>query len=204
MTLVIPPGFGQASVQFRNSGDPDPWYVTFGVDLSEAGGDYTLAAAQIAGAVVSSLLGSMTTDTILSGVQLRVGQDGGEPLTIFVPQNEAGSSSANKLPQNCAVLITKVTNLGGRKGKGRMFWPNLVAEGVVNNVGVIEAGAVAEFQTQANDLMTYLDGEGDPPAEFATPMVLLHNGEGPGTPAPTPVERLVVQNVISTQRRRLR
>lgn len=201
MALVIPAGFAQAALQFRNSGDPDPWYVTFGIDTSDAAGDYETVADICIGSWSSSFLGSMTTTTAITGCQLRVGQDGGDPLTLFFATSLPGGSSANKLPQNCALLVSKVTTRSGRTGKGRMFIPNVLTEGAVDNVGVIATEELGTLQGNADDM---LDTLADPPAGPAIPMVLLHNGFAPGGTTPTEVASLSVDAVISTQRRRLR
>lgn len=201
MALVIPPGFAHVSLQFRNTGDPDPWYVTWGIDISAAGGDTEVIAGVQAGAWEASMLGNMTTDTTMSGVQLRVGQDGLDPLTLFYPYSEPGLSSTAKLPSNCALLCTKVTLRPGRTGKGRFFVPNVLTESGVDNVGVIAGSTLSTLQTNVTDFFEYLASDSPGPA---TPMVLLHNAGAPGGTTPTEVTQLIVDGVISTQRRRLR
>jgi len=201
MALVIPTGFAQVSIQFRNAGDPDPWYVTFAVEHPVDFGDYDLIADKVADAWIANHLGSMNTTTTMTGVQLRVGVGGDVPLTLFFPSAANGGSSTQKLPQNCALLVTKVTNRPGRTGKGRYFIPNILTESSVDQVGVITSGDVTDFQNNATGFLEDLAAAGD---SFPCPMVLLHNAGAPGGTTPTPVDALVVDNVISTQRRRLR
>lgn len=201
MTLVIPPGFAEASAQLRNSGDPQPWYVTFGIDVSDIGGQYGLAAAHIYTVFQESWLSQMTAATSLDNITLRIGQDGGEPLVVISPGGSTGVGSSAKLPQNCALLIRKTSARGGRSGKGRMFMPNVLPESAVDNVGVIENATVAAFQDVADQFFNDLAGEG---GAGPTPMVLLHNEGISGSTVPTPVTAFQVDNVIATQRRRLR
>lgn len=201
MSLVIPPGTGQASVEMRNDGDPEPWYVTFGVDLTDVGGDYQLAALSLTSTFALTIGLQLHTSTKVTGCNLLVGQDGPDRLVVRYNTSIAGTSTAAMLPQNCAALYDKTTGRAGRRGKGRFFVPNILKEADVSQVGVIDSSALADLQIQADAFLTRL---AEPePSQVATPMVLLHN-TGPGSTLPDEVTRLNVQNVISTQRRRLR
>lgn len=202
MSLVIPPGFGQASVEMRNDGDPQPWYVTFGVDLSDVGGDFQQAALDIATTFGATIGLQLSTTTSVTGCNLLVGQDGSDRLIARANTNIPGETNAAMLPQNCAALYDKLTNLPGRKGRGRFFMPSVLKEASVSEVGVIDGPALADLQLQATAFLEAL-ADGDNGLVTVTPMVVLHNS-GISTPAPTPVVSLQVQNVISTQRRRLR
>lgn len=201
MSLVIPPGFGQASIEIRNDGDPDPWYVTLGVDLSDVGGDFSAAASSIGLSFAETIGLQLHTSSTVTGVNLLVGQDGPDRLVVRVNLNEPGQTSSAMLPQNCAALYDKGTARAGRRGKGRMFLPNVLKEAGVNNVGVIDSNDLADLQLQATAFLDILTGPA--PLAQSTPMVLLHN-TGPGSTVPDVVTSLRVQNVISTQRRRLR
>lgn len=201
MAQVIPVGFAHVGIQFSNSGDPDPWYVTMGLDVSDAGGDMEGVANTLATGWEGSLIGGMSTTTRLSGVQIRLGQDGGVPLTTFWPFNIAGGSSAAKLPQNCALLVQKVTQRPGRPGKGRIFIPNILSEGDVDTVGTITGSVRTELQGYFNDFLEFLaDPNPLPPVQ----PVLLHNAGTPGGTTPSPITSWTVNGVIATQRRRLR
>lgn len=203
MTLVIPPGFGQASIQFTNESDPDPWYITFGVDLGDAGGDYDAVFNTIVEGFAESFLPDISNGTAVTGVRLTVGVDGPDNLTLFTSYNLPGSSTGAKLPQNCALLVDKVTLAPGRKGKGRLYIPSILTETAVNPAGVIDGATVSGLQTSANSFLALLALPETPLPSAPAPMVLLHNAYTP-QPAPTPVQSLRVQSVIATQRRRLR
>lgn len=202
MPLDIPPGYGQAAIEMRNDGDPDSWYITLGLDLTGVGGDYAQAAFSCASAFAETIGQQLHTSTTVVGCKLRVGQDGTEPITVFGGVNIPGTSTAAMLPQNCALIYDKLTNRGGRRGKGRFFMPNVLKEADVNSVGVIDTTALFDFQFQANAFyQRLLDPEG---VQLATPPVLLHN-TGPGSVGgPDDITGLQVQGLISTQRRRLR
>lgn len=201
MALVIPPGFALASMQLRNSGDPKSWYVTHGVDLTEIGGDYFEAAGNVQTAWSANVFAQLSTSTTFVDVTLRIGQDGGDPLTYIYAVGLNGGASAAKLPQNCALLVDKLTGRGGRTGRGRMFIPNILVENDVDNVGNISGGTVSALQGDFNTLLAALS---DPMTGPPVPMVLFHNAGAPGGTTPTPVDSLYVQSTIATQRRRLR
>lgn len=203
MTLVIPTGFAEASVEIRNEGDPQPWYITCGIGVGDAEGDWDTVARNVAGAWASNFGDSLHTSSTITGVRLTIGQDGPDNLTVFVSTDYQGNSTEAKLPQNCALLVDKGSAFGGRKNRGRFFIPNVLTESQVSNVGVIDSGVVTSFQEQADALLhDFTVGViGGTFPQQAVPMFILHNS---ATPDPTPVNKLSVQNTISTQRRRLR
>lgn len=202
MTLVIPPGFAQAALQFRHTSDPDPWYITYGFDGSGLISDPPEVGAIIGSYWADFIDDLVSSDVTCTGVKLTIGQDAADNLVVFVPLNIAGGSPSARLPQNCALLVDKSTQLGGRKGRGRFFIPGVLAESEVSSVGVIDSTYLAGIQIACNQVLNaHNDGiNPDPPV----PMVLLHNADGADTPVPTPITLLTAQQLISTQRRRLR
>lgn len=206
VSLIIPPGFAAIALEFRHTADPDPWYVTFGVDSTEFGGDTGELAKACADCYFFNFNTLMSDETTLSGVQVVVGQDGVEPVRAFHPQvGMTGNSSGEKLPQNCAALIRKNTALGGRRNQGRMFLPGILDENEVNQVGVIASFSVSAFQVAAAAMLADLtSGEQAGATPVPSPMYLLHSEGGSTLPPPTIVTSLTADNVISTQRRRLR
>lgn len=203
MSVVIPPGYASAAIEMRADGDPGPWYITFGVDLSEAGGDYDAVLNTIAHAWENTFGENLTNQAVTSAYILTIGQDAADNLIVRRDVNVRSQSDTPKLPQNCALLVAKNTELGGRKNRGRFFLPGVLNEGAVNNIGVIDPGVVSAFQIQAtqmkNDMLL-----GGTPDGVKCPMVILHNAGAGTTPPPTPVVSLSVSSVIATQRRRLR
>lgn len=86
-----------------------------------------------------------------------------------------------------------------------MYLPLVLNEALVNNVGVIDSTALPAYQTRADDTLDGWATE-EVGASPATPLYLEHfpSGTGSAVPAPTLVNRLIVDSVIATQRRRLR
>lgn len=203
MSVVIPPGYASAAVEMRADGDPGPWYITFGVDLSEAGGDHDAVIDTISDAWNNTFAKQLTNTAATTAYILTVGQDGPDNLIIRRDVNVRSESDTGKLPQNCALLVSKNTELGGRKNRGRFFLPGVLNENAVNNIGVIEPGTVTVYQGYATQFKDTLL-QGGVTSQVACPMVILHNAGVGATPPPTPVISLTVSSVIATQRRRLR
>lgn len=195
---VIPPGFAHCANRFALVGDPEPIFVTFGLDVSGVSGDFTAAAINVstAWAAANSPLNNLSNQYTLNGIILTVGQDGGDPIIVEYSPSQAGRSSSAPMPQNCAYLVRKRTGLGGRQHRGRLFMPGL-NETLVDPAGVMSSATVAVLQ---GDWDAFLAAVNDP-----TPMVILHSDPLVGSPpAPTDVTSLPVDNRIATQRRRLR
>lgn len=202
MPTVIPAGFGLVAVKLRLAGDPEPMFVTHGVDLSEAGVDHQATANAIGNSfvAVTSLGPLFNSSWTVESVILRVG-DGAGGSTVFEDAVNYNSGVAGaSLPQNCAVLFKKQTNLAGREGRGRMYFPG-IAEGNVDAAGVLTSTAITSHNDRAFAYLNLLADDVQTPA----PMVLLHSSPQLGAvPPPTVVTAMIVDSRIATQRRRLR
>jgi hypothetical protein len=201
MTVVIPPDFAEVSIELRNEGDPDSWYVTWGIDITAGSSDYNMAAVKCGTVFSQAFKADLTPRTTIVGAHLRIGQADGPPLVVFQPNGDVGTSSGAHLPQNCALLVTKITPLGGRRGKGRMFLPGVLVDSAVNEVGVIQTDVLVALQSDCDVLY---NGLGDELQGGPLPMVLLHNDGLTEAPGPTVITGLQAKGTISTQRGRLR
>lgn len=198
MTLLIPPGYAQASLRLDLAGDPDPMYITFGIDIGDAGGDLASVVDAIYDAGEAVIPTILSSAYVSPGVQLAVGQDGGGALTGYFAFDELieGADTGTSCPQNTSYLIQKRTGRLGRSGRGRMFVPGVV-EGMVGPTGLITD---AQREAVTNGWQTFLDSLalGTP----SIPMVLLH-AESLDL-VPTLVTSLICDQKVATQRRRLR
>lgn len=203
MPLIIPVGFGQAVYELRLTGDSEPMVVTMGHSLENAGGDFQECADDLHLIFGANVMPALTNDYTFTGVTLYVGQDGGPPLVVTsVNSDVPGAGSASGLPQNCAMLWRKRTDLAGRRGRGRIYLPGL-EEGLVNEAGIIESVALAAFQAQADAWYAALNDDLISTGPY-TPVV-LHRSEGIGVePPPTVITLFEVDELIATQRGRLR
>jgi len=192
MPTVIPEGFGEAAWEFSCLGDPDPWFVTIGVAFEDPFDpqDQLLAMND----TWSTNLREITNDVVTLVRSKITFNEGGTIMEAERAQNQLGNDSGAKLPQNCALLVRKSTGLAGRHFKGRNYWPGILSVEWVNEIGVIDNTTMGDLQDAFDAVYSDLNG-----VTNAQP-ALLHSD----ATDPTFITGFVVQNVIATQRRRLR
>lgn len=204
--LVIPEGFGQATIQFSLTGDPEP--MGFGLGF-EALPDHSIVSGQIA---LDALADDWADTFCSSGASFYQGwthlgaiatfhsSDGGV-VHLESPEVIVGTAVGETPPQNCTYLVKKLTHLGGKKGRGRNYIPpfNLL-ESNVNKAGVLDGTVVSDQNTGWASFLALAN------ASAAYHLFLLHRDNpvvGP-VPSPTAITQFVVETMIATQRRRLR
>lgn len=190
MTVVIPAGFAQVIYEFVRTGDPDPYNVIFGIDIS-SDPDLATARGQVTDTFGTWLAPQMNNAQTLTQVTVQT-----EFQIDTLAANIPGEVAAQDLPPNCAVLVSKTTNFRGRATRGRNYWPGFIAEGSVDGVGQIDSDDLAGLQDAFANWGAELVLEG-------YPVVILHDETSPIT-TPTLVTNFVVSPTIATQRRRLR
>jgi hypothetical protein len=139
----------------------------------------------------ANVQGLMVATCQLTTIHVKSGPNSTGPATDF-PTSFTGSSSGVSGHAGVATLLSKITDLGGRTGRGRFFWPGL-SESVVDAGGALTGAFRIAAQAIADDIISELTAAG-------VPMVLLHSGEV----TPTPVTTLTVSTRAATQRRRQR
>lgn len=203
MALIIPPGYLQAVYVMSFAGDSEPMVTTCGHEIDTASGATGAEApSDLFNAFALTLLAQCTSDVTLQAVDVYVGQDG--PGTVVYSSDNTpvtGSGTADSLPPNSAILIRKRTDLGGRRGRGRMYIPGVMRSQVDDN-GKVNPAQVDNWN---NAGLAFMDKLTTAVGARYYPPVVLHRSEGIGTePVPTPIVSFVCDSVIATQRRRLR
>ncbi len=198
MALLIPPGNVQYALVIKHDSDNEPMFVTCGHDVTGSLGVPTADLLAIATAWFP-FLDNLPTSAVFTEIQGRYGTSNpAEMVGLTVPIGRRGANGNPQLPQNSALLVRKITNRGGRRGRGRMFFPYLLAEGNVNEVGDFATVPRNTLQAVLDQVLTDLQAIGAGP-------VLLHESTGVTAPgSPDPIVSLVVDGRIATQRRRLR
>ena len=196
-SVVIPVGYADCAIHWRRTGDLEDMLVTHGVA--------TESTATVASDVALAWGFAWAATNIpipvkLDRVVARVAVEGEAPLVQEASINIQGTASGNISPQNCATLLRKTTDHGGRRGRGRMYLP-YVFENNVDDVGANSSVAISGLNTLCNDLLGALAGTSH---GAATPMVLLHRPGNTATPLPYLVTGLFCDPIIATQRDRLR
>lgn len=201
-TLYVPEGYAQCLLRFTVNGDDDEMVCTLGINPGVAYTDGDDVADGVADACLqdTSLLGDtgdgMVTDYNFVGVTARFMTATGEEVGESV-RNIQGTAVGSPLPNNCAYLVRKLTGLGGRGNRGRLFQPPFsLTEGDIDGAGNIDAVDVASLQTRWNGLYTELV------ANDLIPVLFHYPGVDP-TPDPTTITGFSVRNRIVSQRRRL-
>lgn len=199
-------GNGQATYNLTHEATLRPMAVTLGHDISAVSAPAQDLVDALFDRFASTVMLTIDSAITLQSVDLYVGNY----------PDESGSISSTNAPVqgdaewaspvlNTAVLVTKVTPVLGRRGKGRMYLPGAVPEGQVGENGIIDANVLGDLQDYLNQWFTLL-AEGDGGGDLVGPTPPLVNGTGPGTsgPAAYDVTAFRAQNIVATQRRRLR
>lgn len=196
MGIVVPVGEFQCVIRWALAGDLEPMVSTIG--LRSSNGLTALGAAEtITEGLVTSggpcHAGAMVTGWSFLGVTAYQRTPEG---FLVGEHNETvnGIKGGSTVPPNCAQLVTKVTGLGGRRNRGRMYVPPFAdAETNISNTGVL---------LNLSGLQVLWDFFYD--TVIADPgvstFVLFHSD---GTPS-TPITGLRVESVMATQRKRMR
>lgn len=206
MSVQIPPGYILAAWEMRYPGDPDPWYCTCGFRTPDGIVDGTALANALFSKWAETIKQTQSTLMAFIGVTLKIGSDGAPSMAYSTSPAEQGGTAQNMLPQNCALLVDKLSEGGGRRSRGRFYVPACLVEGAVDNIGSINTELLA---TLTGAWTSFYAALGDIVESPVWPVVL----HSPSTPAvlvptptgvPTPITSFRVQQVISTQRKRLR
>lgn len=202
--LEIPAGFAQMSIPMLHTGMAREAVVTFGIEYETGAGTLSSICDFVFQQWFETLGATVDSEVLQGPARGRFGVAGDVPIAAEGVNTGNSVSVDQRPPAQVAVLIRKLTNRGGRRGRGRMYVPWAVNEASVNEVGGISTGTVSDFQDAADELLVQLgtaSGEDGP-----CPMFLLHvqsteQVTPPGTPSL--VNGLVVDSLVATQRRRL-
>lgn len=196
MGVQIPLNEAQVTLVFTVAGNVRPMVMTFGVRPDVQGATASQIASGVRALYVSSTLGSPGAfSSSYTWTETRVQKMTSTGIAFAgITQPVVGTATANTVPVNGAVLIRKETQDGGRKNRGRMFWPPMAFnEAIVSPAGVIAAAELAAEQTKWNTFVSSLSS-GD------YPMVVQHSDGSPSTL----VSGVSLSNLLATQRRRMR
>lgn len=190
--MIIPVGYAQVNFKFGGLGLPLGGEVAIGVD--NRGSDRTaLDIATRCGANwVANLKEPTNTHVTLLTVLAKKGPNATGAFAEVVV-NDTGTNATGDFNPSTAALVKKITGLGGRHGRGRMYLP-MAGEDDTLTGGQLQPTFLTGVQPSLDDFL----------AQFTTddlPMVLLH---AVSLPLPTPVTSLAIEAQIAIQRRRNR
>lgn len=199
--MPVPVGFAQCEIVFTRTGDPQDMVITFGVEVTDPT-FHDSVASHVALAWTTGFSNADISDQLYQkSAVVHIGEEGGEETTQEATINRTGGDHRPIVPQNTAMLARKITAVGGRQNQGRWFLP-WVFEAEVDNVGMLDAGSASKYTTDCNAFLTALNSAA---GTAATPMVIIHKRNKAGiVHAPTPVTAITCEQLVATQRRRLR
>lgn len=193
--MLIPSAFAQVNLIFSGNGIPLGAQMTFGVANPEDLDPVGIATLVDAAYNDAEVYDSQSTQARLSGILVKKGPNA-TGASALLGVDRQGTASGPCVPPNTSVLIGKATDFGGRRGRGRMYFP-CVAEANVEDNGNLASGFMTATQTRFGDFFTELRSVSLSP-------YLLHSEGNSSIPAPYELTGFVVASKVATQRRRLR
>lgn len=188
--MTIPAGYAQVNWFFGGAALPNGAQVTLGLDVNPLDTPFDVALVAH-NAVATNVMPICSANVSLLETMCKFGPDATGPSAVAGVTTVGGAASTTVAP-NVAVLVKKVTALGGRKNRGRFYWPGAI-DSQIGESGLLDSTAIANWDGAMDALMTDLI------AGNTTPMVL----HGDAT-APTAITELILDGTVATQRRRLR
>lgn len=201
---VIPVGSGDATFVLQRTGATRPDAITLSVDPT--GGLDQALANSLFDSFATNVIGSLSQAYTLQKVHF-LGQVDAANMVAFDSTNTpvTGTRTATNItalgPPHLAFLIRKRTGFAGKRQRGRFYFPG-VAEAEVDSEGKISGTIVSSMQAAFSQWFTALNG-------FAKPMLahtcFFEEDQPPCIPpAWTPIVSFEVDDVVATQRRRLK
>lgn len=193
---TIPPGYVQINHVHSHPAADGEVVVTPAFAIT--GGFSETAATAAYNAWATEMMPLLASSLTFLGVTAYVGQDGGDPTIVehFPVSPTSGGDTGIATPINTAYLVRKSTGLGGRRNRGRMYIPGVLADELGDDA-TITTTKFAALQLAVNDWLAAVVAIAN-----VDEMVILHQGLTPGTP--TPVVSLTLEEKVATQRGRLR
>ena len=190
-------GFANVSLFATNNTSTRPAAITFGCAADGK------TAQQVYNEVLGSISGTTGLKKGLSGtaaftkIKVRVGQDNNAPDQLYEsPIAITGTKGGPCCPSSVALLVHKRTAVGGRRGRGRIFMPWGITANSVGENGLLIPSEVTGLQTTWTAWLADLATRG-------IAMFVLHQAGISPTTLPAAVTSLIVDPMVSSQRRRL-
>lgn len=189
---IIPVGHGQVNYRYSGSACPTGAEVAIGFRND---GDLSLPdlGALFIDAWDDEIQQWTAAQAVLESVLVKLGPNDTGPQAEFA-SGLTGAAAGSATPPNVGLLVNKVTALGGRRNRGRSFWPAFT-EADVDPSGFIAPLYLTFLQARATAFLNQISTAG-------ANMVVLHSESSLG--APPTVSNYEVQSRVATQRRRLR
>lgn len=134
---------------------------------------------------------ALSLNAAMVRTEVQYGPNPTGPTFTHIETISGGASGSSMTPQ-VAVLVKKVTALGGRQNRGRLYLP-FTSEASIGIGGTLEAAYYTTVNTEVQAILAAYSGA-------SYPWVLLHTSP---SATPTPIVSLELETKCATQRRRL-
>jgi hypothetical protein len=192
--MLIPTGFAQANLRFSGAAAPTGAEVTMGLDLDSWAGTIVEAAEAVLEQWTTDVMPGLSENLTLSSCLVKYGPNDLGPSAEVSSTATGDVTGENEVPQ-CAILVRKITAIGGRAGRGRWFVPG-ASENLFLANGEMNPGDSVIYDGFFEDFRSGISAAG-------LSLVLLHSDTSPVT-TPTEILSLSTDGKAATQRRRLR
>lgn len=189
---IIPTGYAQCNIRWTGADFPNGAETTFAVKWTDFGDTIEAQAAAVVGQVTFHLDDRWTSEQSFNTLLYKQGPNE-TGAAVEVPGGGLGTASASSDFPAVSQLIQKRTAFGGRKQRGRMYWPTPPSS-VVDDGGVMISSWTDAFQANLDAWLSDMSSIG-------LPLYLLH---GETSTLPTLITSLQLQPILATQRRRQR
>ena len=196
MGVEIPAGFGMVLHSYRLTASAKIQAITYG--FSPAAGETPAQMATFLHNAWSANVGGdsfIDSDYTFEPTEIRFNDPVDGIQVAIAGTASVGLLAGERLPPNCAVLVRKITAIGGHAFRGRIYLPPcFISEGNINEAGILNAADRTVVQDRINTWEGIV-------VTGSYGLILLHSSV---LVAPTPITSWIVDSQIATQRRRLR
>jgi hypothetical protein len=192
--MRIPFGYAHVLLGFTGPAVPRGAAMTFGVfnELDLSPSDISLAVdTEFNAELRPRFLNTVT----LSAIRVKLGPNVSGALHTRAVSRTGAIAVGAASPQ-VAKLVRKTSAEGGRWSQGRMYWPG-VGETTIDQAGIIDPATLSADQTALTAFRLDLAAAG-------LPLQIFHATTSSSDRVPTPVNGLILDATVATQRRRLR
>lgn len=195
MARIIPPGYAECSMEFWLAGYLRPAVITQGFKINGSVGSSYNVADQFDLAFAGSFKALFDSNVTMRNAKAVIGQDGSDPIVQISTTQTAGTSARESTAPALALMVTKNTNLGGRKNRGRNYMPWALADSDVAENGAVNPTRLTSWAAALDEYYDFIIG---PTTDLLDEPVILHTDPT----VPTPVTSFTPNPAIRTQRRR--
>jgi len=199
--ISLPSGYGYATTNFTGNGYKKGATCTWGFRNPVSGASAEALAEAVEAAFTAAFTPALSiypTSLKLSSITAKLGPVATGDYFVNATNVVMGTATTDPYSPNVAVLVSRRTLGGGKRARGRVYFPPPV-EASIDPSGALASGAVTALQLAMDTLFSNLATAGWLP-------FLIHRWDpaGGGTaPVPTAIATHTVEAYVATLRGRL-